>query len=119
MYVCMYVCMCVCVYVCMCVCVYVCMCVCMSDPCSLRGRRCALPRTPVPRSPAVAVPAVLHVPAARLALRHAPPAVSGAVSMLLLLLLLLLPGNVVVADVTISPPTISQTVAARVWRQRQ
>ena len=90
-------------YVCTYVCMFVCMFVCLKET-----------QHPLPRSAAIAVPAVLHVPDSLVALRHVPPAVSHAVSMLLRLL----PGNGVVADVTISPLTISQTTAARAWRQR-
>ena len=63
--------------------------------------------------------AALHPPphplphSAGVALRHVDPDVGATVSMLSLLL----PGNVVVADVTISPRTIIQAACAIAWTQ--
>ena len=73
----------------------------------LRGRRCALPRNPSRARLALLVAAAAHVPGDRTPLLH----VSPRVRLLFRMRSLMLPGNVVVADVTISPSPSSRQPA--------
>ena len=92
-----------------CVCVPLSISVCQTPA----GTRCALPRTPSRTRLGLLFVRGGAVPGDEAALSHVPPDVSGAVSMLSRVL----PGDVVVADVTISPLTIIQAARAIAWTQ--